>query len=126
MIEEYAASVYSALIKDLSEIEYETYDGWGVERKRTGTKTRRSNLNEIEIYSFPQTWGSTALGFGGIGGAAMTTALTVVVFVGREACVYFGGQFAYKIKKINETFMDDMRTYNMHAVNGARGGRYEA
>lgn len=57
-------------------------------------------------YSFPQTWGSTALGFGGIGGAAMTTAQTVVVFtygapIGKAA-VYFGGRFAYLVENAGE------------------------
>src|SRR5688572_32566230 len=30
----------------------------------------------MEIFSFPQTWNSTALGFGGIGGAMITSAMT--------------------------------------------------
>lgn len=49
-------------------------------------------------FAFPQTWGSTALGFGGIGGAAMTTAQTYVVLANGSVFVYFGSRFAYEIK----------------------------
>ena len=35
-------------------------------------------VNDFELHTFEQTWGSTALGFGGIGGQAMTTARTYV------------------------------------------------
>lgn len=48
-------------------------------------------------YSFPQTWGSTALGFGGIGGQAITTAQTYVVLANGAIYVYFGSRFAYVI-----------------------------
>ena len=36
------------------------------------TKTRRPDMRDIEVRMFPETWPSTALGFGGVGGAAMT------------------------------------------------------
>lgn len=58
-------------------------------------------------YAFPQTWGSTALGHGGIGGQMMTSAITMVVVVQPGwhgdhpegiALVYFGGAFAYSAK----------------------------
>jgi hypothetical protein len=54
---------------------------------------------ELEVYSFPQMWGSTALGFGGIGGAAMTKAQTTIVLPeDRSAAhVYFNSRFAYTI-----------------------------
>lgn len=47
---------------------------------------------------FAQTWGSTALGFGGVGGAAMTAAYTVVIR-GPDGTmvVYWAGRFAYRI-----------------------------
>lgn len=71
-------------------------------------------------YSFPQTWGSTALGFGGIGGAAMTTAQTVVVMdhgapVG-SAAVFFGGRLAYKINVVGEEFIKALDQRRMPSV----------
>lgn len=63
--------------------------------QRTGIEDHRWNYT---WYAFPQTWGSTALGFGGIGGCAMTTAQTYVVTVQGRVLVYFGPRFAYEIK----------------------------
>lgn len=59
---------------------------------------RRPQEHEVEVHLFPQTWGSTALGYGGLGGAAMTQAYTVVVSNRSEACVYFGqAQLGYRV-----------------------------
>lgn len=120
MIEEYTTSVYSALFKDLSDLT-ETRRSYNAAAQPTeGQYSRRPRQSEIEIYSFPQTWSSTALGFGGVGGQAFTTALTVVVICEREACVYFGGSFAYKVKKLNTTLFDDIRAFDMAEVSGAQ------
>lgn len=128
MIEEYTASIYNALIKDLSDVEEDQWSYSTINEKTTkekrGTKKRRPYQHEIEVVSFPQTWSSTALGFGGIGGQAFTTALTVAVLHGREACVYFGGSFAYKIDKFSSKFYDDMRAFEMADVRQAHK-RYE-
>ncbi len=62
---------------------------------------RRPDSSECEVEAmFAQTWGSTALGYGGIGGAAMTPAYTVVV-AGPDgsAAVYWAGRFAYLVPK---------------------------
>jgi hypothetical protein len=71
---------------------------------------------------FPQMWGSTALGFGGIGGAAMTSAYTVIVFGCNrtDACVYFNGGLAYHIKAPNKQFYDDMAAQSMVQRAGAK------
>lgn len=59
---------------------------------------RRPQEHEVEVYLFPQTWGSTALGYGGVGGAAVTQAYTVVVTNRSEACVYFGqARLGYRV-----------------------------
>ena len=55
------------------------------------TKTRRVYTHEVEVVMFQQTWGSTALGYGGIGGAVSTPAYTVVVSYENHMRVYFGG-----------------------------------
>lgn len=71
-------------------------------RTRTEPKvklTRRPTDDDVDVFVFPQTWGSTALGYGGMGGAAVTDAYTVVVRDHNCYCVYFGqGELAYKIK----------------------------
>jgi hypothetical protein len=58
-----------------------------------------SPASDMEIEIFSQTWGSTALGFGGIGGQMMTSAYTILVFVeSKTKCfVYFAGRFAYEV-----------------------------
>src|SRR4051794_27802749 len=49
------------------------------------------------LYTFPQVWGSTALGFGGLGGQMITSAQTWVIQNDQNYLVYFGGCFAYEI-----------------------------
>ena len=57
-------------------------------------------------HSFPEQWGSTALGFGGLAGQAFTEAQTIVVFddMYYRAAVYWAGRFAYTIDKANPKF----------------------
>ena len=82
----------------------------------------RSTLDDFDMYTFEQVWGSTSLGFGGIGGQAMTTARTYV-FVpinGSRTCfVYFAGKFAYKVN-YSEKFMEDVSKCNMASVAMSR------
>lgn len=62
------------------------------------TSMRRPREHEVEVYLFNQTWGSTALGYDGVGGQALTSAYTVVVEFHGVFCVYFGGdRLAYKV-----------------------------
>jgi hypothetical protein len=66
-----------------SDIEYETRD-WEIYRKTKEDvrvpARRRPTTRDFGVYSmFTQTWGSTALGHGGMGGAAVTTAYTIVL-----------------------------------------------
>lgn len=84
---------------------------------------RRKKLEEFDIYDFDQTWDSTALGFGGIGGSAITTARTYVLIPMDEekAYVYFGGRFAYQCG-INDKFREDLRNRRMSDVMGS--GKY--
>ena len=79
---------------------------------------------DIEMYMFPQTWGSTALGFGGIGGQAMTSAYTVVVadIQHNYYGVFFGERLAYLITTPNDVFFEDLRRGNMAAVS--QRGKY--
>jgi hypothetical protein len=79
-------------------------------------KSRKHTFYDLTVYSmFPQTWGSTALGFGGIGGQAITSAYVCVIesnLVGGYA-VYFGGRLAYVIDRPNEKFIEDISKQRM-------------
>lgn len=73
------------------------------------------------ITNFDQTWASTALGFGGVGGSALTNERTYI-FIPRgelnKAFVYFGSQFAYAVI-INDAFIQDMENKCMVDVQKA-------
>ena len=101
-----------------SAIEYDRMDYDAVRLARTDEEkrasmsatvkdTRRPTTRDFTVYAmFPQTWGSTALGHGGIGGASITTAYTVVLECNytSELLVYFGGRLCYKVNKRSENF----------------------
>lgn len=101
---------------------YETKKGGGYEKVETGKyKETRPREDQCEVYHFPQVWSSTALGFGGVGGNAITSAYTTVV-VGPfgDACVYFNGRFAYQVLNANAAFYEDLSAFNMASVADAR------
>ena len=78
----------------------------------------------LTLYDFDQTWASTALGFGGVGGSMMTTARTYVLIpysAQDRAFVYFGGRFAYRTP-INDRFREDLKNHRMASI--AESGRY--
>lgn len=84
----------------------------------------RPSINDFELYTFNQMWGSTALGFGGIGGQAMTQARTYVfvpVACEQKCFIYFGGRFAYEADYC-EALREDIRNQNMAPVN--QKGKY--
>lgn len=79
---------------------YKDEHGKAPEKRLFQTLMLRPDAGECSVaHMFPQTWGSTAMGFGGIGGAAMTDAYTVVI-KGPEGhlVVYWGGQEAYLVE----------------------------
>lgn len=88
------------------------------------TEKPRPTLDDFELHTFEQIWGSTALGFGGIGGQAMTSARTYV-FVpqncNQKCLVYFAGRYAYAVP-YSQTLMDDVATQRMAPVYQA--GKY--
>jgi len=83
-------------------------------------KTRKHTFYDLTVYAmFPQSWGSTALGFGGIGGQAITSAYVCVIesnLVGGYA-VYFNARLAYVINRPNEKFMTDIAGHRMVDAN---------
>ena len=75
-------------------------------------------IDDFELYTFEQVWGSTSLGFGGIGGQAMTSARTYVFIpmtCNQKCFVYFAGRFAYAVD-YSEKFMNDVIAGNMKSV----------
>lgn len=116
-----------AVYEGFPEYEYESRDFNNPDRDaRVVKKTRHTEYNLTVKAMFPQVWSSTALGFGGIGGQAITTAYTTVVEsdIDASCCVYFGGQFAYRIERPNEQFFEDLMKQQMTNVSGAKK-RYE-
>jgi hypothetical protein len=109
-------AVMSALIVDLPNVEYQ-YRKPGDKSGATETRKRRPYESDLGVYHFPQTWGDTSLGFGGVAGQAFTTAYTTVVVHYRDACVYFGGRFAYRVVVDATTpFLTDLGSHGMRSV----------
>lgn len=137
-METLAAALHAACLRDLPEIQYEDRD-WVTHRTQLDSmspaerkehyqnekaggkllgpmiqKTRRPTPHDVEVVLFPQVWGSTALGYGGIGGQAMTGAYTVVAICSHTdtAAVYFGdgGRLAYLVPgaRVAEGFKEDL------------------
>lgn len=73
---------------------------------------------DFDFTMFSQVWGSTALGFNGIGGQALTKAYTVIAHEIHTniALVFFEEEFAYLVKNPNELFKEDLENRNMKAV----------
>jgi hypothetical protein len=109
-----AAAIYTALADPqvLPDIEHTI---------RQQTHKGRPSLYDIDVYNFPQTWGSTSLGFGGIGGAAMTKAYTTVIVCRGNAAVFFAGRHCYSVDVINEAFKEDLNKRHMRSLKEANG-----
>jgi hypothetical protein len=80
-----------------------------------------------EVRAFPQTWGSTAVGFAGSGfsGAAMTKATTVVVTDPHQSRhgVYVAGRHAYDVRMDHEAHAVFMADLERCTLRGARTAR---
>jgi hypothetical protein len=108
-------SLLSACSKDLPLIDFNT---------KNDPFPRRPLQYEVRVIIFPQTWGSTSLGYGGVGGHALTEAYTMIIYFEDHYCVYFGNGkiLAYYINaaKISpdgyNNFMKDIRDQNMREV----------
>jgi len=93
VIESLSMAYMSALLVDIEEIEY------NYSIKPPLTKMRRPHRHELNVIHFEQMWGSTALGFRGMGGSAMTSAYTTVIICKQIAYIYFDGIFAFSVKE---------------------------
>ncbi|MBA9846839.1 hypothetical protein DEE89_12070 [Ralstonia pickettii] len=130
-IDAVASAVHHAALAAFPDVHYRTRDyeamkNWTSQESYDAVKAnvapekaavRRPDVRQCEIYAmFVQTWSSTALGFGGLGGQAMTPAYTVVVSgPSGHWAVYWAGRFAYLIDphkqtdKQREAFLDDLQ-----------------
>ncbi len=142
-----AASLHHALLSALPPVEYldrdwKAYNRWKAtlppaqlsaamrEEQRTGksaapencgvSRQRRPQATEVSVRMFPQMWSSTALGFDGVAGQAMTLAYTVVVSASYDliSAVYFGGRFAY-LARNDGRFHECLANEQMPAVRDA-------
>lgn len=81
--------------------------------------------DDIDVYVFPQTWGNTALGYGGVGGSAMTSDSTIVLHAQylNVVRVYFGcKRLAYQIKDPDQIFFKDL--YRCDLADASKAGKY--
>lgn len=89
-------------------------------RRNDATKEEANNIKwfDADMTVFKQIWGSTALGFGGIGGQTMTSAYTTVVEEPQIGVygVFFGERFAYLVTKPTERFKADFARHQMASV----------
>lgn len=117
-----------------SDIEYEARDTKALLASKTAEEraaalnttihaVRRPTVRDFWVYAmFPQTWGSTALGHGGMGGAAMTTAYTIALecYATQEILVYFGGRMCYKVDRRSPNFELFLEDCAKHALASKR------
>ena len=85
------------------------------------------NYLEFEVEVFPQVWGSTALGFGGVGGQVITNAYTTVIYETGSGIygVFFNERLAYIIENPNHLFFEDLNNRNMECCSRASKYRKE-
>lgn len=83
---------------------------------------QRPTVDDFELHTFEQTWESTALGFGGMGGQSITSAQTYVfvpMTCDDNCFVYFAGRYAYSVP-YSRLFMEDVAACNVASVAGSR------
>lgn len=122
-IQALAMALAHAQYEGFPEYEYQDRD-WehyrNTKEDRRITKHAKHRSSDLIVHAmFPQTWSSTALGFGGVGGQAITPAYTVIIESehGLGYCVYFGGRFAYRIKRPSDYFFGDIIHQRMAQVS---------
>lgn len=80
------------------------------DKKEQVFKLRRPRIEELETIQFIQTWGSTATGFGGMGGSVMTSCYTTIVSCIHTniVAIFFGGNYCFSVEP-NEEFSKDLK-----------------
>lgn len=106
-------------MKQIPDLKYLLEDFyWRIDSEISPNKNLKFCRDDFDINLFSQTWGSTALGFGGFGGMAITEAYTtVILYIPLGVCaVYFGKDFAYYVLKPNKKFYHDFMERRMASV----------
>ena len=100
-------------IKDLQRVKkfYNTDDSIDMSYLKSVYYDKDDEIYDIKM--FMQTWSSTALGFGGIGGQMMTNASTICIFwVSGYVDIFFGGSFAYRKYK-TDALLEDIKNESL-------------
>jgi hypothetical protein len=90
----------------------------------TTVRRQRPSPEHCEVTMFSQMWESTALGYGGIGGQAVTDAYTVIVrceYTGYAAVYFGGGRLAYLVppEKQNDVWHKAVHDHQMPGCRDA-------
>lgn len=117
-VEPIAQAVYAAIYDSsiFPDIEYERQP-YEMAKGVNKIKKRRPYNHEITCFHFPQTWGSGALGFGGMGTASMCTAYTSVIILGELAAIFFGGRHCYTVPATGKLFKEHLQNRMMLHFN---------
>lgn len=92
-------------------------------------KLKNYEILDIEVETFPQTWGSTCTGFditkdgkAAVGGCAMTTEYTTVVHEKRTDfyCVFFGDRACYAVHNPTEAFYEDLKERRLVSLSESK------
>nr|DAQ03599.1 MAG TPA: hypothetical protein [Caudoviricetes sp.] len=92
-------------------------------------KLKNYEILDIEVETFPQTWGSTCTGFditedgkATVGGCAMTTEYTTVVHEKRTDfyCVFFGDRPCYVVHNPTKEFYEDLKDRNLASLSESK------
>lgn len=90
------------------------------ERLLNACKASKTKIypNDLEVYMFPQVWGSTSLGFGGMGGQMICSELTTIMGDAQNNVwgVFFGERCAYIVTNPTPEFWNDAREWCMESV----------
>ena len=88
------------------------------------TKINNKKYKDLNLTAdvFIQTWASTALGFGGIGGQALCEAYTTVFgdVIKNVYVIFFGEKPAYIVENPTEKFFTDLKRRKMASVNESK------
>lgn len=92
-------------------------------------KLKNYEILDIEVETFPQTWGSTCTGFditedgkATVGGCAMTTEYTTVVHEKRTDfyLVFFGDRPCYAVHNPTKEFYEDLKDRHLASLSKSK------
>ena len=92
-------------------------------------KLKNYEILDIEVETFPQTWGSTCTGFditedgkATVGGCAMTTEYTTVVHEKRTDfyLVFFGDRPCYAVHNPTKEFYEDLKERRLPSLSKSK------